>query len=103
MLDIGENSLFRLKKELANQHQKQQDEQEKQQFIHSRRRTTFYNESARLYRNPRWSTVSCNTSSAAPAPLPSYKKDNSGRPAIHFSKLAEDTIRYHFHLHLVSR
>ena len=37
MLGIGENSLFRLKKELADQRQKQQDEQERQQFIRSRR------------------------------------------------------------------
>ena len=37
MLGIGENSLFRLKKELADQRQRQQDEQEKQQFIHFRR------------------------------------------------------------------
>ena len=76
MLDIGKNSLFRLKKELADQRQKQQDEQEKQQFTRSRRRTTFNNESARLHRKRRWSTASCNTSSAVPAPLPSYKKDN---------------------------
>ena len=43
MLGIGENSLFRLKKELANQRQKQQNEQEKLQFVRSRRRTTFNN------------------------------------------------------------
>ena len=102
LLGIGENSLFRLKKELTDQRQKQQNEQEKQQFIRSRRRTTFNNESARLHRKRRWSTASYNTSSAAPAPLPSYKKDNSGRPAIHLSKLTKDTIRYHFHLLLVS-
>ena len=102
MLGIGENSLFRLKKELADQRQKQQDEQEKQQFILSSRRTTFNNESARLHRKRRWSTASYNTSSAVSAPLPSYKRDNSGRPAIHLSKLAEDTIQYHFHLLLVS-
>ena len=68
----------------------------------SRRRTTFNNESARLHRKRRWSTASCNTSSAVSAPLTSYKKDNSGRLAIHSSKLAEDTIRYHFHLLLMS-
>ena len=50
MLGIGENSLFRLKKELVDQRQKQRDEQEKQQFIRSRRRTTFNNESAWLHR-----------------------------------------------------
>ena len=102
MLGIGENSLFRLTKELADQRQKQQDEQEKQQFIRSRRRTTFNNEPARLHRKRRWSTASYNTLSAVPAPLPSYKKNNSGRPAIHLSQLAEDTIWYHFHLLLVS-
>ena len=100
MLSIGENSLFRLTKELADQRQKQQDEQEKQQFIRSRHRTTFNNELARLHRKRHWLTASYNTSSAVPVPLPSYKKDNSGRPAIHLSKLAE--IRYHFHLLLVS-
>ena len=102
MLDISENLLFRLEKELADQRQKQQDEQEKQQFIGSRRRTTFNNESAWLHRKHRWLTASYNTSSVVPAPLPLYKKDNSGRSAIHLSKLAEDTIRYHFHLLLVS-
>ena len=101
-LGIGETSLFRLKKELADQRQKQQDEPKKQQFIRSRHRTTFNNESARLHRKRHWSIASYNTSSAVPAPLPSYKKDNSGRPAIHMSKLAEDTIRYHFHLLLMS-
>ena len=102
MLGIGENSLLRLKKELADQRQNQQDEQEKQQFIRSRRRTAFNNEPARLHRKRCWSIASYNTSSAVPAPLPSYKKDNFGRPAMHLSKLAEDTIRYHFHLLLVS-
>ena len=102
MLGIGETSLFRLKKELTNQRQKQQDEQEKQLFICSRRRTASSNESARLHRKRCWSTASYNMSSAVPAPLPSYKKDNSGRPAIHLSKLPEDTIRYHFRLLLVS-
>ena len=102
MLGIGQNSLFKLKKELADQCQKQQDEQEKQQFLRSRRRTTFNNELARLLRKRCWSTVSYNMSSAVPAPLPLYKKDNSGRPALHLSKLAEYTIRYHFHLLLMS-
>ena len=102
MLGTGETSLFRLKKELADQRQKQQDEQEKQQFIRSRHRPTFNNELAQLHRKCQWSTASYNTSSAVPAPLPSYKKDNSGRSAIHLSKLAKDTIRYHFHLLLMS-
>ena len=102
MLGAGENSLFRLKKELADQRQKQQDEQERQQFIRSRRRTTFNNEPARLHHKRRWSIASYNTSSAVPAPLPSYKKDNSGRLAMYLSKLADDAIRYHFHLLLVT-
>ena len=102
MLGIAEDSLSRLKKELTDQRQKQQDEQEKQQFIRSRRRTTFNNKSAWLHRKRRWSNAFYNMSSAVPTPLPSYKKDNSGRLAMHLSKLAEDTIRYHFHLLLVS-
>ena len=102
MLGIAENSLFKLKKELADQRQKQQDEQEKQQFIRSHCRTTFNNESAWLHRKRRWSNASYNMSFAISAPLPSYKKDNSGRPAMYLSKIAEDTIRYHFHLLLVS-
>ena len=102
MSGVGENSLFRLKKELADQRQKQQNEQERQQFIRSRHRTTFNNESARLHCKRRWSAASYNTSSAVPTPLPSYEKDNSGRPAILLSQQAEDTIRYHFHLLLVS-
>ena len=105
ILSIGKNSLFRLKKELADQRQKQQDEQEKQekqQFIRSRRRTAFNNGLVRLHRKHRWSTASYNSSSAVPAPLSSYKKDNSGRPAIHLSTLAEYAIQYHFHLLQVS-
>lgn len=102
MLGIRENSLFRLKKEFVDQRQKEQDGQEKQQFIRTRRRTTSNNESVRLHRKRRWSAVSYNSPSVVPTPLPSYKKGNSGRPAIHLSELAEDTIRYHFHLLLVS-
>ena len=102
MLGIGENSLLKLKKELVDQGQKQQNEQEKQQFIRSRRRTISNNKSAWLHHKCRWSTASYNMSSAVSALLSSYKKHNSGRPAIHLSKLAEDTIRYHFHLLLMS-
>ena len=61
MLGIGENSLFRLKKELVDQREKQQYEQEKQQFMRSRRRTTFNNESARLHDKRHLSTASYNT------------------------------------------
>ena len=105
MLGISESSLFKLKKEIVDQRQKEQDEQEKQQqqqLVRTRRQTTSSVESSRSHRKRRWSTISQELPSAIPTPLPSKKAGSSGRPKIRLSELAEDTIRYHFHLLLVS-
>lgn len=103
MLGISEGSLLNLKKEIVDQRQKEQDEQEKQQqLVRTRRRTTSSTESSRSHRKRRWSTISQELPIAVPTPIPSKKQGNSGRPKIRLSELAEDTIRYHFHLLLVS-
>lgn len=103
MLGISESSLFKLKKEIVDQRQKEQDEQEKeQQLVRTRRRTTSSIVSSLSHRKRRWSTISQELPTAVPTPIPSRKEGNSGRPKIRLSELAEDTIRYHFHLLLVS-
>jgi hypothetical protein len=54
MLGISESSLFKLKKEIVDQRQKEQDEQEKQQqqqqLVRTRRQTTSSVESSRSHR-----------------------------------------------------
>lgn len=102
MLGISESLLFKLKKEIVDQRQKEQDEQQQQQLVRTRRQTTSSVESSRSHRKRRWSTISQELPSAIPTPLPSKKAGSSGRPKIRLSELAEDTIRYHFHLLLVS-
>jgi hypothetical protein len=53
MLGISESSLFKLKKEIVDQRQKEQDEQEKQQqqqLVRTRRQTPSSVESSRSHR-----------------------------------------------------
>ena len=102
MLAISESSLFRVKKEIVDQRQKELDEPVTQEPISSRRRTISSTHQSHSHRKRRWSAVSYDSASTITTPLPSKKEGNSGQTAVCLSELAEDTIRYHFHLLLVS-
>ena len=103
MLGIEEASIGRLKKELAEQRQEQKEKLE--EAVHrSRTRTQSAAVSSRSHRKRRWSSVALSdTISTIPFPVPPRKTGNSGRPPFVLTEMAEDTIRYHFHLILAEK
>ena len=95
MLGISERLLSKLKKELADQRQKKGEEQE---LLRTPNRATSFTETVSDHRERRSLVAAFSLSPSIPVPLPSFSTGNSDRPLIYLSQLAEDTIRYHFHL-----
>jgi hypothetical protein len=103
MLGISEASIGRLQKELAEQQQKH-NEDTKEEPIRPRTRTQSASVSTRPHRKRRWSSVVFTDSlPTIPPPIRPRKKGSSGRPPFVLSEVAEDTIRYHFHLILAEK
>ena len=103
MLGIEEASIGRLKKELAEQRQEQKEKLEEAVDC-PRTRTQSAAVPSRSHRKRRWSSVALsNTISTIAFPVPPCKTGNSGRPPFVLTEMAEDTIRYHFHLILAEK
>ena len=103
MLGIEEALIDRLKKELAEQRQEQNEKLE-EAINRPRTRTQSAAVPIRSHRKRRWSSVALtDIISTIPFPVPPRKTGNSGRPPFVLTEMAEDTIRYHFHLILAEK
>ena len=103
MLGIEEASINRLKKELAEQRQEQEEKLE-EAVDRPRTRTQSAAVPSRSHRKRRWSSVALtDTISTIQFPIPPRKTGNWGRPPFVLTEMAEDTIRYHFHLILAEK
>ena len=103
MLDIEEASIDHLQRELAEQ-RRQQKEKLEEAVDRPCTRTQSAAVPSRSHRKWRWSSVVLtDTISTIPFPVPPSKTGNSGRPPLVLTEMAEDTIRYHFHLILAEK
>ena len=103
MLGIEEASIGRLKKELAEQRQEQKEKLE-EAVDRPRTRTQSAAVPSQSHRKRRWSSVALtDTISTIPFQVPPHKTGNSDRPPLVLTEMAEDTIRYLFHLILAEK
>jgi hypothetical protein len=101
MLGISERSVVRLKKELADQ-LKKHEEEANQKAAGPRTRTQSAMSPSPSHRKRRYSSVRPSVPLLnLPPPVPAHKNGNCGRKRIVLSDAADDAIRYHFHLLLV--